>query len=108
MASRLNLGNLPNTSTNPGTVLPGSTNNANNGGIIIGGGGIGGGGNGSSPLPPSGGPLSNTRKFVLKPYKPALVLDQPQAVELWLKLQNAIGRIYSQEASQLSFEELYR
>jgi hypothetical protein len=55
---------------------------------------------GTGPLP--------TRKFVLKPYKPSQTLDQHPAVELWLKLQSAIGRIHSQEASQLSFEELYR
>jgi hypothetical protein len=59
----------------------------------------GGGGGGGGPV---------TKKFVLKPYKTAVVVDQHQAVEMWLKLQQAIGRIYSQEASQLSFEELYR
>ncbi len=63
-------------------------------------GGYGQGGGGGGPLP--------TKKFVLKPYKTSLVLDQHQAVELWLKLQQAIGRIHNQEASQLSFEELYR
>lgn len=55
----------------------------------------------------TGGALP-TKKFMLKPYKTNIALDQHGAVELWLKLQGAILKIYEQQASQLSFEELYR
>jgi hypothetical protein len=62
---------------------------------------------GSSSGGPSGG-SSTTKRFVLKPYKASLSISQHEAVELWLRLQGALHRIYAQEASQLSFEELYR
>jgi len=52
--------------------------------------------------------IMSTKKFVLKPWKTSLALDQTQAVDLWLKLRSAIERIYNQEVSQLLFEELYR
>ena len=71
----------------------------------IGSGGGGGGGAGGGP--PNRSSTANT-KFSLHPYKPVATVDQARAVEIWLKLQHAIGKIYKQEASQLSFEELYR
>ncbi len=70
------------------------------------GSGAGAGGGGAGGSGGTGGPLA-TKKFVLKAFK-TMSLDQHQAVELWLKLQQAITRIHSQEESQLSFEELYR
>ena len=97
MSSRLNLGSLSNNT--PGNNGNNPNNNNNYGANMS---------PDSSPPPTTTTIPGQTKKFVLKPYKPALILDQAKAVELWLKLQNAIGRIHSQEASQLSFEELYR
>lgn len=49
-----------------------------------------------------------SKKFVLKPYKPATSMDHHAAVETFAKLQSAINKIYNQEQSSLSYEELYR
>lgn len=49
-----------------------------------------------------------SKKFVLKPFKPSASMDQHGAVEVFGKLQQAILKIYAEEQSSLSYEELYR
>jgi hypothetical protein len=48
------------------------------------------------------------KKFVLRPFKQAPVLDAAQAVEMWQHLRQAIVKIQERSIQHLSFEELYR
>ena len=48
------------------------------------------------------------KNFVIKPMKQLMTLDKKQAQELWTLLSQSIDEIYNKNASNLSFEELYR
>jgi len=48
------------------------------------------------------------RKFTIKPFKHHMQMDITQARATWSSLSMAIDEIHSRNASQLSFEELYR
>ncbi|GMH64531.1 hypothetical protein TrST_g105 [Triparma strigata] len=63
------------------------------------------GGRGSSNV---GSSSSAKKKFVIKPYRSAPQVDRASALETWSNLRRAIEEIYNQDASLLSFEELYR
>lgn len=52
--------------------------------------------------------MSDKKKFVIKPFRPHCQMDAGQAKEIWQKLSEAIREIHNQNASALSFEELYR
>ena len=47
-------------------------------------------------------------KFVIKPFRPDIQWDEAKAENTWIALKSAIGEIHNQNASTLSFEELYR
>jgi hypothetical protein len=47
-------------------------------------------------------------KFVIKPFRPDVTWDRNRAVATWNALKHAISEIHHQNASALSFEELYR
>jgi cullin 3 len=51
---------------------------------------------------------SGPRKFVIKSFKNQNVMDASAAQKVWSTLETAIDQIYNQNASKLSFEELYR
>lgn len=48
------------------------------------------------------------RKFTIKSFRQHSTMDRTKANEIWEKLSIAIDEIHSRNASQLSFEELYR
>lgn len=48
------------------------------------------------------------QKFVIKPFQPGIIWNRDQAVNTWNALKDAINEIHNQNASALSFEELYR
>lgn len=52
--------------------------------------------------------MSDKKKFVIKPFRPHCQMDSTQAQEIWKQLSSAIHEIHNQNASSLSFEELYR
>mmetsp|Transcript_16824 Transcript_16824/g.22614 ORF Transcript_16824/g.22614 Transcript_16824/m.22614 type:complete len:732 (-) Transcript_16824:417-2612(-) len=52
--------------------------------------------------------MSKKEKFVIKPFRPHCQMDNNQAQEIWQDLSLAIHEIHNQNASSLSFEELYR
>lgn len=54
------------------------------------------------------GARRDNKKFVIKPFKPQRPLDNDTAQQRWRLLQRAIDQIHQQNASSLSFEELYR
>lgn len=45
---------------------------------------------------------------MIKQYKQPAQVDPTQALRVWASLQSAIRQIHNQDASSLSFEELYR
>ena len=47
-------------------------------------------------------------KFVIRPFKHHNTIDQGKAKQIWEELQKAINQIFCKNASQLSFEYLYR
>ena len=47
-------------------------------------------------------------KFVIQPFKHNQQMDEEYANKTWQTLHNAIHEIHRQNASGLSFEELYR
>ena len=47
-------------------------------------------------------------KFVIKPFRPDVQWDEAKAENTWIALKSAIAEIHNQNASTLSFEELYR
>jgi len=47
-------------------------------------------------------------KFVIKPYQQHATMNKDGALETWNSLDAAITQIHNQNASSLSFEELYR
>lgn len=47
-------------------------------------------------------------KFVIKPYQQHATMNKEGAEETWKSLDSAITQIHQQNASSLSFEELYR
>ena len=47
-------------------------------------------------------------KFVIKPFRPSVQWDKRKAESTWDALRKAIAEIHNQNASSLSFEELYR
>jgi cullin 3 len=47
-------------------------------------------------------------KFVIKPFRPEVIWDKRKADTTWVALSKAIAEIHNQNASSLSFEELYR
>ena len=49
-----------------------------------------------------------TSKFVIKPYQSHATMTKEGAHETWQQLDSAITQIHDQNASSLSFEELYR
>lgn len=48
------------------------------------------------------------KKLVIKPYRQSMGMDLARAQAIWASLRDAINEIFSHNASQLSFEELYR
>ncbi|DAZ98501.1 TPA: hypothetical protein N0F65_004938 [Lagenidium giganteum] len=50
----------------------------------------------------------NMSKMVIKPYRQSMGMDLARAQDIWESLHKAIDKIFSHEASLLSFEELYR
>ncbi|KAG7360505.1 cullin protein 3 [Nitzschia inconspicua] len=48
------------------------------------------------------------RRFNIKPFRAHVPMDKTVAQQTWGALANAIDEIYNRNASQLSFEELYR
>jgi cullin 3 len=48
------------------------------------------------------------KKFVIKPFRSHTAMDGPAAQQIWSGLESAISEIHNQDASLLSFEELYR
>ncbi|KAI2498715.1 cullin-like protein [Fragilaria crotonensis] len=48
------------------------------------------------------------KKFTIKPFRQHVPMDISAAGQTWEALANAIDEIYNRNASQLSFEELYR
>jgi cullin 3 len=51
---------------------------------------------------------ANRKKFVVKPLRNNMGMDQNKAKETWQALRSAIKEIHEHNASLLSFEELYR
>jgi cullin 3 len=51
---------------------------------------------------------SKKSKLVIKPFRPNAQMDQAQASKTWSALSSAIREIHNQNASSLSYEELYR
>ena len=47
-------------------------------------------------------------KIVIKPFKPRNAMDQPAAEAIWNSLSRAIAEIHQKNASDLSYEVLYR
>ena len=47
-------------------------------------------------------------KFVIKPYQQHQQMNKDGAMDTWASLDAAITQIHQQNASSLSFEELYR
>eukprot|EP00501_MAST-03F_sp_TOSAG23-6_P002131 GSMAST32.ASY1.ANO1.2228.1 assembled CDS len=52
--------------------------------------------------------MSGAKKFVIKPFRPNVQMDDKQATKIWNALRSAIQEIHNKNASSLSFEELYR
>ncbi|CAB9522036.1 Cullin-3 [Seminavis robusta] len=53
--------------------------------------------------------MSDSKKrFNIKPFRTHVPMDRNAAQQIWEILANAIDEIYNRNASQLSFEELYR
>jgi cullin 3 len=53
--------------------------------------------------------MSDSKKrFNIKPFRAHIPMDRTTAQQTWEALANAIDEIYNRNASQLSFEELYR
>lgn len=52
--------------------------------------------------------MSTRKKFVIKQYKQPMTMDREAAQRTWHSLRDAIDQIHRQDASSLSFEELYR
>lgn len=48
------------------------------------------------------------KKFTIRQFKPPQQVDKNQAERVWNSLKAAIHQIHSQDASSLSFEQLYR
>jgi hypothetical protein len=48
------------------------------------------------------------KKLVIKPYRQTMSMGTTRAEEIWQSLRKAIEEIFSHNASQLSFEEIYR
>ena len=48
------------------------------------------------------------QKFIIQPFKHSQQMDEDYANKTWKTLHNAIQEIHRQNASGLSFEELYR
>jgi len=48
------------------------------------------------------------KRFNIKPFRAHVPMDRNVAIKTWDALANAIDEIYNRNASQLSFEELYR
>ena len=46
--------------------------------------------------------------FITQPFRAHVPMDRAVAAQTWEALANAIDEIYNRNASQLSFEELYR
>jgi hypothetical protein len=65
----------------------------------------GGGGGGDKSQSTAG---NGKKKFVIKPFRSHCQMDAMQAKEIWSGLARAIDEIHNQDASKLSFEELYR
>ncbi|CAH8349616.1 unnamed protein product [Eruca vesicaria subsp. sativa] len=63
-----------------------------------------------SPSPIPSGDMSNQKKrnFQIEAFKHRVVVDPKYADKTWQILERAIHQIYNQDASGLSFEELYR
>jgi len=51
---------------------------------------------------------ATSKKFVIKPYKQHTQMDRPKATSVWAELSGAIDEIFKKNASNLSFEHLYR
>jgi len=49
-----------------------------------------------------------SKRFTIKPFRMHQPMEQKDAQQTWSVLANAIDEIYNRNASQLSFEELYR
>jgi len=52
--------------------------------------------------------MKTQAKFTIKPYKSQQALNEQAISGIWSNLSQAIDQIYRQNASSLSFEELYR
>ncbi|CAJ1942444.1 unnamed protein product [Cylindrotheca closterium] len=52
--------------------------------------------------------MSEKKRFNIKPFRAHVPMDRTVASQTWEALANAIDEIYNRNASQLSFEELYR
>jgi len=52
--------------------------------------------------------MSDKKRFNIKPFRAHVPMDRTVASQTWEALANAIDEIYNRNASQLSFEELYR
>lgn len=52
--------------------------------------------------------MKNGGKFVIKPYQHNAQMNKEGAMDTWTSLDAAITQIHQQNASSLSFEELYR
>mmetsp|Transcript_11867 Transcript_11867/g.24023 ORF Transcript_11867/g.24023 Transcript_11867/m.24023 type:complete len:768 (-) Transcript_11867:48-2351(-) len=63
------------------------------------GGSNSGAGRGSAP---------SKKKFTIKPYRSSTSVDKDAAAKIWKGLKDSIDEIHNQDASLLSFEELYR
>ena len=66
------------------------------------------GGPGSSNLGGGSSHLPSKKKFVIKPYRNSTSIDRESAQKIWKGLRDSIDEIHNQDASLLSFEELYR
>lgn len=52
--------------------------------------------------------MAEKRKFVIKSSRTTVQMDKEKAEQVWKSLRAAIREIHNQNASELSFEELYR
>lgn len=52
--------------------------------------------------------MATNKKFVIKPYKQHAQMDRQRATTVWGELSGAIDEIFRKNASNLSFEHLYR
>ena len=51
---------------------------------------------------------TSKKKFTIKPYRSSTIVDKDAASTIWKGLKDSIDEIHNQDASLLSFEELYR